>query len=85
MVEHAAFWNGFEWWMLFPIAMMIFCILGMRKRPGGAAARCSSGRAAGASPFAPSDSARHILDKRYALGEITQEEYEERRMVLGRP
>jgi uncharacterized membrane protein len=31
----------------------------------------------------PSDSAREILDKRYVLGEISKEEYEEKKMDMG--
>jgi uncharacterized membrane protein len=33
--------------------------------------------------LAPSDSAREILDKRYVLGEISKEEYQEKRKELG--
>jgi uncharacterized membrane protein len=31
----------------------------------------------------PSDSARDILDKRYVLGEISKEEYQEKRKDIG--
>jgi uncharacterized membrane protein len=31
----------------------------------------------------PTDSAIDILDKRYALGEMTREEYEERKRAIG--
>jgi uncharacterized membrane protein len=36
-------------------------------------------RSTSAHAISPSDSPREILDKRYALGEINQEEYEEKR------
>lgn len=32
----------------------------------------------------PTDSAIDILDKRYALGEISREEYDERKRTIGR-
>ena len=68
MYASGAFWNGFHWWWIIPVAMMVLCFIMMRRHredmPG-----CSRSR-----PVA--ESAREILDKRYALGEISKEEYE---------
>ena len=71
--------SGYEfcssyWWM-FPLEMMLFCILFMRKGCGrmmcGFGSRDISG-----------ESAIEILNKRYVTGEIDQREYEERKRVL---
>ena len=79
MTGYEAFWAGFGWWWIFPIAMIFMCVFMMRGRMG-----CMTGwstyRSATTTPaIAPSDTAREILDKRYALGEISKEEYEEKR------
>ncbi len=73
-------WHSY-WWVL-PLVLMILCCLGMRgrKRSGICGfrswhtdSRCRN----------PADSAVDILHKRYALGEIGREEYEERKRFLG--
>jgi uncharacterized membrane protein len=74
MFTYGGVWNGFYWWWLIPIAMMVFCFLMMRGRMGCMMRKFSS---------APGDeSARDILDKRYALGEIGKEEYEEKKQAI---
>jgi putative membrane protein len=76
MFAYGGFWNGFHWWWIIPGAMMILCFLMMRRHGS-----CVTGRP----KFHPdAGSAREILDKRYALGEIGKEEYEEKRRDLGR-
>ena len=79
MTGYETFWAGFGWWWIVPIAMIFLCVFMMRGRTG-----CMTGwsayRSATTTPaIAPSDSAREILDKRYVLGEINKEEYEEKR------
>ncbi len=71
MYPYAGFWNGFHWWWIIPIAMMVLCFLMMRGHRGclGGWSRSHHG----------TESAREILDKRYALGEISKEEYEEKK------
>ena len=71
MYPYGTFWNGFHWWWIIPIAMMVFCFLMMRGHRGclGSWSRSHHG----------TESAREILDKRYALGEISKEEYEEKK------
>jgi putative membrane protein len=68
-----------DWWWIIPIAMMILCFFMMRGRMcrmmGGHDTQDATDPHGGASY----DSAGEILDKRYALGEISKEEYEEKK------
>jgi putative membrane protein len=69
-------WYGFHWWMwAFPILFLIMtAVLVFR---GAIWPMCAGhvGRAAG-------DSAREILDRRYARGEIGADEYQRMRKDL---
>ena len=71
MFAYGGMGNGFTWWWIIPLAMMILCFLMMRRHRGGMTGWSRSHHNAG--------SAKEILDKRYALGEISQEEYEEKK------
>ena len=73
----------FSFWWIIPLIMMVLCFFMMRGRRG--AMMCGFGpRAAGEGQTGASDSAREILDKRYALGEISKEEYEKKKVTLSR-
>lgn len=75
-----SFWVSY-WWV-FPLVLMILCCFGMRGRRGtGICGFRSWGT--DAREIHPMDSAIDILDKRYALGEISREEYEERKRTIG--
>jgi len=76
MFAYGGAWNGFHWWWLIPIAMMVLCFLMMRGRRGCVTVWPWSRHAP--------ESAREILDKRYALGEISKEEYEEKKRDITR-
>ena len=70
--------GGLHLWWVFPLIMMVFCFIFMRG--------CSR-RWRWYGPFhglgqGPGESAMDILDKRYARGEIDQQEYEERKNAL---
>lgn len=71
MFAYGGAWNGFRWCWLIPVAMMVLCFLIMRGRRGGMTdcSRCCHA----------SESAREIPDKRYAVGEISKDEYEEKK------
>ena len=71
MFAYGGAWNGFSWWWVIPLAMMILCFLMMRGHRGCMIGKPRSRQADG--------SAREVLDKRYALGEISREEYEEKK------
>lgn len=77
MLAYGGVWNGFHWWWLIPLAMMILCFIMMRGRMGG-----STG---GSRSRHRPESAREILDKRYALGEIGKEEYQEKKGDISFP
>jgi len=63
------------WWII-PLVMMIMCFLVMRKRRGSM--MCGFGsRDIGNYRSNRPNGAREILDKRYASGEISRDEYEE--------
>ena len=71
----------FSLWWIFPIVMMVLCFFIMRGRKGSA--MCGFGsRDTENQHIRTSDSALDILEKRYALGEINKEEYEERKKTL---
>jgi uncharacterized membrane protein len=73
--------NGSLWW-IFPLAMMALCFFMLRKRSGS---MCGFGsRDEDQKHISDSDSASDILDKRYALGEISKEEYQEKKITLSR-
>ena len=63
-----------EYWWIFPLVMIIVCFLFMRG--GGMCGHSSHDEKD------RSESARDILDKRYASGEIEKEEYEEKKKDL---
>jgi putative membrane protein len=75
---------GFGWWWLIPVAMLIMvvlCFFMMRGRMSCMV--CGPSSLTDESFRKPrSESAREILDKRYARGEIGKEEYEEKKRDL---
>jgi len=76
------FFNSSLWW-IFPLVMIALCFFMMRGRKSSM--MCGSGsRDAEGDRIDASDSAMDILDKRYALGEINKEEYEEKKNALRR-
>jgi len=68
--------HGFGWMWFFPLVFLAVCLLfmsGMFFRRG---MRHGAGRGAG------EESAREILDRRYAKGEIDKQKYEEMKHAL---
>jgi putative membrane protein len=76
----ADFFN-FDFWWIFPLVMIVICFLMMRGWRGRTMCGFSS-HDENTLRTNTSDSARDILDKRYALGEINKEEYEEKKRDL---
>ena len=84
MAGFEAFWAAFEWWWILLVAMIVLCFFMMRGRMGCMMSCPSPWRSNDSQPIGFSNSAGEILDKRYALGEIRKEEYEEKREDIGR-
>ncbi len=70
---------GFGWMWIFPLAFFIICLVFMFSMfRGHGWAGGHGGRHEGR------ESARDILDRRYASGEITKQQYDEMKAALGR-
>ena len=78
MIEHG-FCGGF-WW-IFPLVMIVLCFFMVRGRRWPMMFGFGS-RWADWDRSWTRDSAKDILDRRYASGEINRSEYEEMRKVL---
>jgi putative membrane protein len=78
---------GFGWWWLIPVAMIVMmalCFFMMRRHTGFMMCGPFSRGSSDSSWNGRYESARDILDKRYARGEIGKEEYEEKKKVIER-
>ncbi len=74
--------SGFSFWWIFPLIMMFLCFFMMKGKRG--AMMCGFGlRRPENHRISESDSAIEILDKRYAFGDISKAEYEEKKSILG--
>lgn len=71
--------HGFGFMWLFPILFFVVFVFFMRGMCGRGATGCGSHR----DNASPRESAHEILDKRFAKGEITKEEYEAMKETLG--
>lgn len=76
----ADFFNFDLWWIL-PFVMIVICFLMMRGWRGRRMCGFSTQKE-DTLRTNTADSARDILDKRYAHGEINKEEYEEKKSDL---
>ena len=83
MAGYETFWGGIGWWWIFPLVMIVFCFFMMRGRRFCMTGWSTSRNGSSTGPLASSNSAREILDKRYVLGEISKEEYQEKRKDIG--
>jgi len=75
---------GFEHWWVFPLLMMAVCAFMMWRGMGmGCMMRGMQSHGEKDRPGnVPPESAIEILNKRYALGEIGKEEYEEKKRAI---
>ena len=72
---------SFSFWWIFPVVMMALCFFMMRGRRSGSI--CGFGpRHEGHNLINASDSPMDILDKRYALGEMSEEEYKNKKRIF---
>ena len=71
---------NFSYWWIFPVILIALCFFMMRGRKGSM--MCGFGPRDPNRSISDSDSAKEILEKRFALGELDQKEYEEKKNVL---
>ena len=79
----SGFGMGWMWlfWLLLVLGVGVLVVVAVRAVGGGIARPTQDRRGAGGRP--EHDRARELLDERYARGDITTEEYRERRSALG--
>ena len=70
-------WDWFPWMMIFPLIFLTFLIVMVVFIFRGGGPMCG-----GQGPHPKDDSAREILDRRYARGKINQEEYQRMRKEI---
>ena len=77
---------GFEnigsFWWIFPIIMIVLCFFMMKGCMGSIIGRHNSHNTNNQQRRTSCDSAIDILNKRYTLGEIKKEEYEEKKKAI---
>lgn len=71
---------NFSFWWIFPVVMIALCFYMMRGRKGSM--MCGFGSRDPNRHISASDSPMEILEKRFALGELDQKEYEEKKNLL---
>ena len=71
-------WHHFGWMWILPLALFAICVIGVLfvlfRYPGWHVQRWAKEQS--------QEILKHILDRRYAEGEITKEEYDEMKRVL---
>ena len=78
---YGSMFSDFSFWWIFPVLMMIFCFLMMRGRRSSMMCGLGS-HGIDNQKTRVSDTAIDILSKRYASGEINNEEYKEKIRTL---
>lgn len=63
-------WGGFMWMWIFPLIFLIVLLIFIFRRDGSPMYGSSDKQS-------KEESARELLDRRYARGEITREEYQQ--------
>ena len=72
---------GYSFWWILPLIMIVFCFFMMRGRMGSM--MCGHGSHDMSShDESGAETAKDILDRRYAMGEINKEEYEEKKKLI---
>lgn len=77
-------WMGWGWifGVLIMVGVVVLIVLAVRALGGGVSSRPPAPGPTGVAPPDPGR-AREVLDERYARGELSTEEYQERLRVLG--
>lgn len=90
MEPHMWWQGGFGWMWIFPFTFMVLmilfmatCVFGFFRRSSGWGPSCPmcGWHARGTKEL---DTPRQVLDRRYATGEITKEQYEDMKQDLAR-
>ncbi len=70
-------WGGFPWMWIFPLIFLVVMLIFLFRGGGGGWPMCG-----GHGTHRREESARELLDRRYARGEISREEYQQMKKDL---